>query len=86
MQTNRKFVNCDCGTHSISVESDKEIKTIFISFWNQGHINNSSLWNRFKTAFQIITIGTAYADMVCLTTEETLKLHDILNRHIKEIA
>lgn len=85
METNREYINCDCGLHAISIESDKDIQEIFICMWQQGKYQVRTLKEKIRFIYYTLKQGYPWADQICLNLEESKKLRDILTKHIRRL-
>ena len=82
---NKKFwLECDCGAHAISVDADSYYNSIDLSFWQLGsYLFKYSIKNRFLFAWNIITTGRVYSDMISLNRDETQKLIEALKQSLE---
>jgi hypothetical protein len=73
------IIKCDCGTHLLMVQSDKEDKyhAFYLAMFGYGS-QKRNLWNRIKIAFRILRTGKVYSDQLVLTPEEATKLLSFL--------
>lgn len=85
MEENKIFIECDCHTHVLKVEYDKEnslmetYEMFEIALFNYGnHSEKPSLWWRIKYVFKHILKGNLYSDQIILNKEEATKLYDFL--------
>ena len=75
----RHWLECDCGAHAISVDADSHFGFIDMAFWQLGsYLFKCSIKNRFLFAWNMVTTGRVYSDMVSLNREETQKLIEAL--------
>ena len=82
---NKKFwLECDCGAHAISVDADSYFGSIDLAFWQLGsYLFKYSIKNRFLFAWNMITTGRVYSDMVSLNRDETQKLIEALQQSLE---
>lgn len=83
MKIKRDYINCDCGLHAISIESDKDIKELFICMWQQGKYQVRNLRERIRFIYYTLKQGYPWSDQICLSLEESKNLRDILDKHIR---
>ena len=80
MKYNRKYYNCDCGTHILTLEKWEEdrpeLDLFCIANFSMGHRKNESLtWKeRFRWCWQIIRRGNVWGDMITLNRDEANRL------------
>lgn len=77
-----EFIECDCGTHAISVDSfDGEVT---LSLWEMGDIHTTrGVWlQRLRTAWAALN-GRLFTDSACLNEKESNKLITHLVIHHK---
>jgi len=80
----KNWIECDCGAHAISVDADRFFGSIDLAFWQLGsYLFKYSIKNRFLFAWNMITTGRVYSDMVSLNREETQKLIDALRQSLE---
>ena len=60
----QKLFLCNCFTHGITIDYDKEDKEIYLSQWNSGK-EKLSIFERIKHCLEILWTGEAYSEVVC---------------------
>lgn len=78
------FLKCDCHGEGIEFEYDEDSKQYYVAFWNQGFNANKkiSLLKRIKFAWQLLTKGHLFTEMVILDDEKANLLADFIkNNH-----
>lgn len=91
MVESKKYrLSCDCGCHEIGISADwdsyngKVMCDFLLSFWQIGHSPFKWVWlDRFKMAWQILTQGHCYTDMVTLNFQERRKFYEIMKEVIE---
>ncbi len=80
----KHWIECDCGSHAISVDADNFFGSIDLAFWQLGsYLFKYSVKNRFLFAWQMITTGRVYSDMISLNRDETQKLIEALQESLE---
>ena len=85
------FIECDCGTHILKVESiidlyddnkryNQDIQ--FAMFTYGEHVPKDSIWKRIKYCWNYMRKGTIFSDQLCFSEDEALKLADFLNETV----
>jgi hypothetical protein len=76
----KKYFECGCGTHLISMSVDAEDREVYMSFWELGHGGNRTSWKeRLRHIWRIIRTGEPYADSIVFSTNEFVKFKDFVN-------
>ena len=59
----QKLFLCNCFTHGITIDYDKEDKEIYLSQWNS-YRGRLSIFERIKHCLQILRRGEPYSEVV----------------------
>ena len=71
-------VQCECSNEIILLEHDWEDDLYYFSIY---YLNrSSSLWNRLRHAWKVLTTGEPYGDQVVLTQEKAESLGDFASQ------
>ena len=60
----QKLFLCNCFTHGITIDYDKEDKEIYLSQWNS-YRGRLSIFERIKHCLEILWNGEPYSEVVC---------------------
>lgn len=60
----QKLFLCNCFTHGIVIDCDKEDKEIYLSQWNS-YRGRLSIFERIKHCLEILWRGEPYSEVVC---------------------
>lgn len=64
----RIFIPCACKEHLLELfwDGDEKIKMADLAFWQAGHRNVDSLFQRIKWAWRCLVKKEIYTDMICV--------------------
>jgi len=79
------FIECDCFSEGIMLETWAEDKQLCISIWKRGIHPQKRGWSyRLKYIWQILRGKELYSDEIILNNEKSAKVRDWLNAQIKD--
>lgn len=96
-ETKKIFIECECGTHLLSVISDVEIfdstnsntdrprvrQEFDFAMFSYGNYNKKpSFWRRLGIIFNYLKTGKMHEDQLILSADEAQKLADFINDNI----
>ena len=84
MKINEVFLVCDCYSHALSMEYDKEFNQLNLSIWERGFNPTKLRWrDRLRLIYKILFTGQIWHDYVCLDKEKAAQLAEYINRNTK---
>ncbi len=79
------FLVCDCYSHALSVEFDKEFGELNLSIWNRGFNANKLTWpQRLRFIWKIVSTGTLWHDYICLDKQKAHQLAKYIQDNVQK--
>jgi hypothetical protein len=78
------LLKCQCFSHGIELSKYDDDEDILISFWHYGFYNLDTMWNRIKSAWQILKRGRVSLNDFDLSKDDCKKLIEYLQEIYKE--
>ena len=78
------FIKCDCTTHLLEAQYDKEGDSLDLTFWVYPDTNRPlSFCQRLKWCWRILTTGHPWADYLVVNKDKIVELRDYLTKITK---
>jgi len=82
----QKLFLCNCFTHGIVIDYDKEDKEIYLSQWNSYRERGRlSLFERIKHCLQILWSGEPYSEVVCFNRPTAKAFLDAFKEAVEKV-
>ena len=78
------LLKCQCFSHGIELSKYDDDEDILISFWYYGFYNLDTMWNRIKSAWQMLRKRKVLYNDFDLSKEDSKKLINYLQEIYKE--
>ena len=84
------FIECECGTHVLLVQSDVEyfnnntqVRQEFdLAMFNYAYTKRRNFFERIPIIWNYLRTGKMHEDQLCLASDEAKKLADFINDNI----
>lgn len=74
----KRYFECDCGCHMISLSKDEDSDQVYMSYWELGHGGRRSIKRMWHHIKRIIQCGEPFADDIIFSPEEFIKFRDFV--------
>ena len=75
----KRYFECDCGCHLITMSKDSESGDIYMSYWELGAGGRRSIKQMWHHIKRILQCGEPYADSMVFSPNEFNKFRDFVN-------
>ena len=78
-----KFFRCNCSSHALSVEYDKEYDEFSFAYWHIWCVGHS-LRDKLRRCWHVLKTGKPFGDMVEMNSSQVKELISYLSEKVKK--